>query len=178
MGSVETWQARGDGTQAGGTRGCPGRKTFERQAPRTGIGNDMQCVLCGCGRGCVCCCGLLALIGRGCVCGCGGGCVCCVAWCCVRDVVDLVCLGRVVGVIGVWCWLRALYCVVLCGGGRGCVDLDFAFVLDFAVVLVEVVVALCWWWLCAWVVVRLEVVCATCAGGVCAGGGCAGGGCG
>ena len=121
MGSVETWQARGDGTQAGGTRGCPGRKTFERQAPRTGIGNDMQCGLCGCGRGCVCCCGLLALVGRGCVCGCGGGCVCCVAWCCVRDVVDLVCLGRGVGVIGVWCWLRALHCVVLCGGGRVCV---------------------------------------------------------
>ena len=121
MGSVETWQARGDGTQAGGTRGCPGRKTFERQAPRTGIGNDMQCVLCGCGRGCVCCCGLLALIGRGCVCSCGGGCVRCVAWCCVRDVVDFVCLGRGVGVVWVWCWLRALYCVVLCGGGRGCV---------------------------------------------------------
>ena len=31
-------------------------------------------------------------------------------------------------------------------------------------------------WAVVWVVVRLEVVCATCAGGVCAGGGCAGGG--
>ena len=89
--SVETWQARGDGTQAGGTRGCPGRKMFERQAPRTGIGNDMQCVLCGCGRGCVCCCGLLALIGRGCVCGCAVV-VACVAL-------------RGVGVFGTWlCW--------------------------------------------------------------------------
>ncbi len=61
---------------------------------------------------------------------------------------------------------------------------DFAFFSSLAVVdvfeilLVKVVVALCWWWLCAWVVVRLEVVCASRAGGVRAGGGCPGGGCG